>query len=221
MPRVNRSSKGSKPIHSLSKTCDPEVLKEMEDCWLKGMEALEIARQFSQPLKAVQRWINKDLINKYSSRYERLTLTFNSLFEATEVAHQRYMDDPSNANSMAYTGIVNSLRGAMVDLDNVQDNAALADDLLSIVLNPLIRRLTNVLIDELGNFKEELMLKFDEDDADRIVNDVTTRVGSHFKTATQQTVERLESVLSVKDNNKRKALGGAKKRGHLKSVPSL
>lgn len=204
------------------KVAPRETLKEMENNWLSGWDEERLSRVYHYPVDEVKHWVRTKLVNKYSSRYERITLIFDNLFEAAETAHQVYLAAPTNSASMAYTSIVNSIRGAMVDLDNVQDNQELADDILKLALNPLVKKVTQCLIDELGSFKEEIMLRFSEDDANRISNEVATRVGSHFKTALKETTARLDTILGARDKNKRKALEGKvkKKHNHLRSVPS-
>lgn len=222
--RRSRKTREREPQPDLTEILSRSLREEMEDHWLNGWSEEKLAQRYGHSVEDIRRWIKKELVNKHRSRYERITMVFDNLFAATDVAHTEFMENPSNSNSMSYTGLVNSLRGAMVDLDNVQDNRELADELLKLALNPLIRKLTQVLIDELGNFKEELMLKFEEDDADRIANDVATRCGSHFKSALDDSVRRIENILGAQDKNKRKALKGIskkkKKKGHLKSVPA-
>jgi hypothetical protein len=200
---------------------DEATLKEIEERWLEGWDANKIAATYDKPLKLVNYHIKSELVNKHSSRFERLGLVFDQLFSASELAFNEFLKKPSQTRSMAYSSIVNALRGALVDLDAIQNNAELADDLIKLVINPLIRKVTNILIEELGNFKEDLMLRFGEEEADRIVNDVTVKLGSRFSSLLEDTGERLENVLTVRDKNRKKTLNGKGKKGsksHLKLV---
>lgn len=199
------SKKTEKP---LEKIVAKETLAEIESKWLDGWDANKIAIRYGYSEEKVEQWIHSVLVNKYRSRYERLAQVFDDLFASANVAQKSYLNNPTMQNSVAYTSIVNSLRGALVDLNSVQDSEELAQDIVTYVLNPLINKVTTTIIEELGSYKEELLIKFSDEDATRITNDVGERCSTHFSTAVENVAERLEEILQAKDKNKKRILKG-------------
>jgi hypothetical protein len=201
----------------------PESLKEIEDMWLDGVEEEELSKRFGLRVEEIHKHIQDELVNKYSSRYDRAGMMFDRLFSAIGVAHGEYMENPTQGQAIAYSSMINSFRGALVDLDNLQNTAEVADDIIKIALNPLLKKMVQVLIDELGSFKEILASKFGEEASTKISNEVASRVSSHFKVALEDTRGRLEGVLGTQDKNRKRAVegkanSGKKKNKHLKAV---
>ena len=192
----------------LCATETPAVVGAVEKAWNSGRLADSIASDLGLPATIVDSHIHQCLMSRTFSRYARVSLAFDLLWQAIDVAHRTYMADPSMYNATGYQGLVKQLRALMVDLDNVQNADELADDITQYALNPLVTTLTNALISEAGSLKEDLTARYDETEAERLVGDMLRRVAQHFTEASRTAHERIKDTLSARDKNRIKAAGG-------------
>lgn len=199
------------PKSDLKSSLSPELLDDIKNLWKEGKDAKYISSRYGLDVEQVERYVDKELVNKYRSRYQRLAKVFDRLYEATDLAHDEYMGGPTQGKSFSYTSLVNSLRGALVDLESLQNDADMSADIVKLVLNPLIRSLTRTIIDEMGSMKDELLLHYRQEDANKLINDATKRIGTHFGKGLDDAISRLERVLNTRENNRKKVLGGGKK----------
>lgn len=208
----------------LCKVLCPEALTAVGEAWLNGATVRQIAAR-EGVAAGVVRWeqlgLDKDraealverhvqvcLYNQHRSRYQRLGTQFDMLWEAINVAHAQYLAQPNMYNGTAYQALCKQLRQTLVDLENVQNASELADDLVRLCLNPMIKGVTNSLISELGSLREDLGAKFSEGEAERMVNDLATRLGAHFKQQSERAHDRIIDLMEARDRNRSKAATG-------------
>ena len=198
---------GPGTIKQLKKTVSPLLLAKMVQDWEKESVGFDVlSERYDIPENLVELYIKKEFVNKNSSRYERLSMTFDGIFDSLTIAQQCYQQNPNNFNANSYIGMVNALRGALSDLDSIQSKEDLSQEIINFLINPLINKVTHSIINEFGNLKKEIMGRYKEEEADRIVTSMVQRVGIQFKSLLEDTVEKLENLLSAKEKNKKKIL---------------
>jgi len=208
----------------LCKVLSPDALAHVEEAWLSSATVRQIAAREgvasgvvrwdqlgmdnNRAEALIERHVQVCLYNKHRSRYQRLGTQFDMLWEAINVAHAQYLATPNMYNGTAYQALCKQLRQTLVDLENVQNASELADDLVRLCLNPMIKGVTNSLITELGSLREDLGAKFSEAEADRMVNDLATRLGTHFKQQSERAHDRIIDMMEARDRNRSKAATG-------------
>ena len=156
----------------------------------------------------IDRHLQVCLTNAHRSRYARAVAQYNMLWDALSIAHREYKANPDSWNAQAYTQMVHQLRGLLSDLDKIQDATEIADDLTTLALNPLVRRVTNTIISEAGRLKEDLLQhKLSQEVVDRIVGSFIRRIAPSFSDATLEARDLIEDTLGAKDKARgRKAM---------------
>lgn len=183
-------------------------LEALKTAWLEeGTDEQVLAEKFEIDVKDIQKHLRKCLINKHRSRYERLAMVLNDIFDDIDIARKEFQADPSFHNSASYQGLVREFRGVIGDLENIQNAAELSDELTKLVLNPLTKQVTQVIIAEVGTFKEELSLRFGEEETDRMIKELILRVGKQFEQALAKAHDRMEQALSARDKNRKSFKG--------------
>jgi hypothetical protein len=148
---------------------------------------------------------------KEDSRYTRVAAQFDQLWTALDLAHSVYMDDPSMFNANAYTALTRELRGCLMDLNKVQSADEVADEIVATALNPMTKKFTTAIITEASRLKEDLLTKFTEEDADKMVNSFVERLAVQIQDAVPYARDRVADALSARDKNRKKALQGKAK----------
>jgi len=183
-------------------------LEELKTDWLEhGTDEDVLAKKYEIDIKDIQKHLRKCLINKHRSRYERLAMVLNDIFDDIDIARKEFQADPTFHNSASYQGLIREFRGVVGDLENIQNASELSDELTKLVLNPLTKQLTQTIIGEVGTFKEELSLRFGEEETDRLINELILRVGKQFEHALVKAHDRMEQALSARDKNRKSFKG--------------
>jgi hypothetical protein len=166
----------------------------------------------------IDRHVEVCLTNIHRSRYARAIAQYNMLWDALAQAHRCYMASPDSWNAQAYSQFVHQLRGLLGDLDKIQDASEIADDLTALALNPLVRRLTNVLISEAGRLKEDILqYQVPPDAVDRVVGTFIRRIAPAFSDATMEARDLIEDTLGARD--KARGKGKPMKRSSGRKTP--
>lgn len=192
-----------------------ETLQEVEKRFLKGEEPEAIAEALELKTGRVQRHIQRCLLNKHRSRYERVASIFDDTFSAIQVAKDLYMENPTSDNAYAYSSLINTLRGALQDLNAIQSGEELAEEITDMAVNPLIRGMVDRIADETNQLQSEVAPSIGEAYAKRLVDDHLERIGGLFKNLAEECHGRMVDILTARDKNRRKATTKAKepKRG--------
>jgi hypothetical protein len=158
---------------------------------------------------------------KEDSRYTKVASQFDQLWKALDLAHSVYMDDPSMFNANAYTSLTRELRGCLMDLNKVQSSDEVADEIVATALNPMVKRMTTAIITEASRLKEDLLARFSEEDADKVVNSYVERLAVQIQDVVPYARDRIADALSARDKNRKKALQGkaTMKRGSAQGLP--
>jgi hypothetical protein len=180
----------------------------VEVAWLDQKPCQVIAAEAGMDEKSVLVHIHRCLMTRHTSRYGRVSVAFDKLWAAIDLAHDTYMADPSMYNGTSYQGLLKQLRALMVDLENTQNSTELGESLTQYAVNPMITAITNAVISEAGGLKEDLTAKFDELEAERLVSDFVSRLAKHFTAASRIAHDRILDTLSARDKNRLKAAGG-------------
>lgn len=180
----------------------PKLLEKIERAWLREKTAKQIGKHYNIPHELVEIHIRRCLYNKHRSRFQRVSTSFDNLWEALDVAHEHYMKSPSTFTAQAYQGFVNQLRGLLADLEKIQNAPEVAAEIVRVAVNPLIRKLTDAIILESSALKEDISIKFGELESEKMIKSYVKRVGIVFGEAVKDTQSQIESVLSAKDKNR-------------------
>jgi len=206
--------KGNRRDSTQSSSCplcdqlSKDQLQLVEVAWLKGELPHTIAEREGIDPSDLARHVHRCLMTRHRSRYARVGVAFDKLWQALDLAHETYMADPSMYQATGYQGLLKQLRALMVDLENTQNADELGADLTQYAVNPMITAITNAVISESGGLKDDLTAKFDEVEAERLVGDFVRRLAKHFTQASQTAHDRIMEVLSARDKNRQKASGG-------------
>lgn len=158
---------------------------------------------------------------KEDSRYSRVASQFDQLWKALDLAHSVYMDDPSMFNANAYTALTRELRGCLMDLNKVQSSDEVAEEITATALNPMVKRITSAIITEASRLKEDLLARFAEEDADKVVNSYVERLAVQIQDVVPYARDRIADALSARDKNRKKAIQGKAtlKKGSAQGLP--
>jgi hypothetical protein len=196
-------------------------LEDLKTEWLEhGTDENTLAEKYEIDVKDIQKHLRKCLINKHRSRYERLAMVLNDIFDDIDIARKEFQADPTFHNSASYQGLIREFRGVIGDLENIQNAAELSDELTKLVLNPLTKQITQIIISEVGTFKEEISIRFGEEETDRLINELVLRIGKQFEQSLVKAHDRMEQALSARDKNRKSFKGRATARLGKGSQPS-
>ena len=205
---------------------NPTELEDLARSWNAGLERHRLLKLFPAVTpQGLETHVIRCLYNTYKSRYARSAKAFDRLWEAIDIAHHAYKQDPCQYNATSYAVLAKQMRQILIDLENLKNAADQAEELVACALNPMVKSFTHSLVSESGSLKEDLLAKFTEEDADKIVGDYLKRLGTHLKTATEAARDRIEEVLDAKDKKRSvpkgrgaSASNATKVHGNLKAV---
>jgi len=189
---------------------DSDKLEQLKNEWLvEGKESDDLAAKWGFRPKVMHRHIRRCLFNKHRSRYDRLRVLLDEVFEDIDLAREAFRDQPTFNNSASYQGLLREFRSTLTDLEHIQNAEELGDELIDLVINPLILRMTQIIASESGSLKEDLASRVGDVEAESLVHDLVDRVKERFSEEVRGAQQRMNDALSAKDKNRQRALKGA------------